>query len=328
MSNIVPFENAKLPAYLTAGNFAASADDLTSGVGQGYPVISIKGKVFHLIKGEERTLITKPGEDEPAGSIEVIILRANPNLSKVYYSTGYVEGSDSKPDCYSNDGKVPAADAEEAQSKTCATCPHNQWGSKITENGAKGKACSDSRRVAIAMPGHLNEPMLLRVPAASLKTLAQFGDTLKKRGVPNYNVVITKIGFDYTVAHPALTFKPVGFVDEATANEAANMTADEVVAQIIGTVPTARAVEAGEEKPETEAKPEAEAKPAPKATKSKALTEAVAEAAEAKPKAKVKVEDEGEEAPAPKKAAKPVEVDAGNLDDEIAGALEGLDFED
>jgi hypothetical protein len=332
MSNIVPFENAKLPAYLASGAFAGGADDLTSGVGQGYPIISIKGKVFHVVKGEERTLITKPnqdGDDEPASSIEVVILRANPNLSKVYYSTGYTEGSDAKPDCYSNDGKTPATDAEEPQAKSCATCPHNQWGSRITENDKKGKACSDSRRVAVATPDHLNEPMLVRVPAASLKPLAQFGDMLKKRGVPNYSVVVTRIGFDYTVAHPALTFKPVGFLSEAQALEAAQIASEEVVAQIIGTVPSAAAVERGEDKPVAEKS----------VAKSKALEEAVSKAeakTEAPAKVKVEAEDEPEAVEAKaeepkakaKVKAKPVEVNTGALEDEIADALDGLDFDD
>jgi len=214
MSNdMIAIKGDKLPAHLRAKekveNKFASAQ--SSG---GYPVVSIKGKVFHLQRGDERTLIAKPDDDEePARALEVVILDSNPNKSKVYYAGGYEEGSKDAPDCYSNDGVAPAADAEDPQSKKCATCPHNQWGSRITENGNKGKSCADSMRLAVAPAGQLNDPMLLRVPAASLKVLGQYGSQLAKRGVAPEHVV-TRIGFDYNVAYPALTFKAMGFIDE------------------------------------------------------------------------------------------------------------------
>lgn len=305
MSNLIPFEGSTLPAHIS--QFEANADDLTAGVGQSYPVISIKGKVFHLVRGEERTLIKRPGEKGPAASLEVVILRANPHLSKVYYASGYTEGSDAKPDCYSNDGVKPAADAENPQAKNCATCPHNQWGSRITENGKKGKACADSRRIAVAVPGHINEPMLLRVPAASLKALAQFGDLLKKRGVPNYSLVVTEIGFDYSVAHPQLTFTPVAFADAKTAAEAAEMAKEEVVAQIVGLAPSARALEAGETVAD--------------------VTDVVKPTA--KPAGSTKAEQDEETAPAPAPAkAKKEPVVAAPLEDDILKGLAELGFDD
>ena len=75
MANIVPFESAKLPAAL-ASMFAV--ERLGSVPGSSFPTISIKGKVFHKVQGGERELITKPGEDEPASSIEVVIVNRNP----------------------------------------------------------------------------------------------------------------------------------------------------------------------------------------------------------------------------------------------------------
>lgn len=234
MGNMIPFDSPNLPAHLRA--FAdISSDDLSAGVGGGYPVVSIKGKVFHIVRADEKTLVTKPGSEdgEPAPSIEVVILKANPAQSKVYYSSGYVEGSTEKPTCYSNDGIAPAADAQERQSTKCAVCPHNQWGAKITEQGKKAKACADSRRLAVAPIGQINDPMLLRVPAASLTALAEYGNMLKKRGV-KYPMVSTRIGFDYTVAHPALTFKPVGILSEDLMRQVVEAMNSDIVKQIIG----------------------------------------------------------------------------------------------
>ena len=331
MSNLIPFDSAKLPASI-AKAFSISFDDFSTGQKGGFPVISIKGKVFHIKRGDEKTLVTKPDSDgEPAASLEVIVLKTHPGVAKTYYSKGFSEGSVEKPDCYSNDGAAPAADAQSPQAKKCAACPHNQWGSKITEDGKKGKSCADVKRLAVAPAGQINDPMLLRVPAASLKTWDQYVDLLKKRGVPP-PAVVTKVGFDYTVAHPALTFKPIGFIDEAMAVEVKEVLDTDAVQNIIDGAPSAAEVDNGEaETPKAAAKPAPveEETPAPAPKKSAKLA-AVVDEAEAAPKAKVKVEAEAEEeapAPAPKKVAKVVEVD----DDITAGLddmLNDLGFDD
>jgi len=165
-------------------------------------------------------------------------------------------------------------------------------------------------RLAIAPAGQINDPMLLRVPAASLKTLGQYGAQLAKRGVePKY--VVTKIGFDYSVSHPALTFKASRFVDEAELSEIEATLRDEAetIGQIIGTsvAPNVEAI--------------ADAEPPAHVVKSAKLKEAEMEAVAA-PKASVKVEDE-EEAPKPK-AKKAAVVES----DDVLAALDNLDFDD
>jgi len=116
MKNLITFESAIVPATEPT-IFGAVANMFAAVASTGFPTISIKSKVFTIVRGDERTLVTKPGEDDPAGSIEVIILNANPVKSKVYYSSGWVEGSDAKPACYSNNGVGPEADAAEPQAK-------------------------------------------------------------------------------------------------------------------------------------------------------------------------------------------------------------------
>jgi len=288
MSDMVTIESGGLPAHLkgktkTNNLFAAAVS-----VG-GFPVISIKGKVFHIQRGDVRELVTKTGtDDEPAPSLEVVILSVNPNKSKVYYNTGFIEGSVAKPTCYSNNGVEPAADAEEQQSKKCNICPHNQWGSRITDSGGKGKACGDSMRLCVSAAGMINDPMLLRVPAATLKTLGLYGTQLSKRGVePQY--VVTKVGFDYNVAHPALTFKAVRFVEESELAlvEDTLVEESELIDQITGVT----------ERPNISVEPVGETTPTPKPV----------EATKPKPA---------------KKKVKEVE------DDEVDAALDNLDFDD
>lgn len=220
MSNIIPFDSGNLPAYLRSAEDASINDDLTSHASAGFPVLSIKGKTFSVSRGGDRTVLMNPKDpDSVASSLELVILKANKGTSKVFYIKGYVEGADAtKPDCFSNDGNKPDASVEKPQAKSCAVCPKAQWGSKISDDGRKGKACQDSVRIAVAAPDAINDPMLLRVPPASIKALGEFGDLLKKRGGGKlaYNMVVTRVGFVAEEASPKLTFKPVGMLsDEA-----------------------------------------------------------------------------------------------------------------
>ena len=315
MSQIIPFESASLPANIAS---MFQMERLGSLPTSSFPIISIKGKVFTKVQGDSRELITKPdGDGEPASSIEVVIVGRNPHRSKVYYASGYVEGSDAKPSCYSNNGLTPEADAEQPQAKKCATCQHNQWGSRVTDSGAKGKACADSQRIAVAPIGMINDPMLVRIPAASLKALDAFGDTLVKRNVP-YQLVATKIGFDYTVAHPQLTFKAIGLVDEATAMEVAAISKSDVVQQIIGIMAVEREeAEQVEPLPVISAPKPAAPAPAP-APKPVVAPEPVytPEPVEAAPK------------PVVKKTPPVIEVSTGGLESEIADVMANLDFDD
>jgi hypothetical protein len=279
MNDIVPFSSSKLPAFLKNAS-VSNANELTANVGSGgFPVMSIKGKVFSLVKNGERETLMNPNDpDEVATSINVVLLKANPNLSKVWYAKQFVEGSDAKPDCFSNDGIAPDPVVEAPQAKKCSVCPKNEWGSKVTEDGKKGKACADSRRLAIANPDAIDDPILLRAPAATLKPLAEYGAELAKKNVP-YSAVITKIGFDREAASPKLTFKPIGFLTEEQYEQVQKIVKDDTVASILGKpgeTPTpdsaevreSKALPAPEEKPEPEVEkapePKAEAKPAKK----------------------------------------------------------------
>ena len=327
-TKVIPFESASLPAFLQE-TFGLTNDLIVSG-GGGYPTVSIKGKVFTLKRGDEKTLITtqQDGEDVPARSLEVVILKAGPagdKLSKVYYASGYTEGSDAKPLCYSNDGIAPGVNATEPQAKSCATCPKNVWGSHVSEDGKKGKACSDSKRLAIAPAGQVNDPMLMRVPAASLKALTAFGQQLAKRGVP-YQAVVAKIGFDYSVAHPALTFKPVGFVDESTLMEIKEVVESDLVKRICGELEDLYVPDDADTAGESfEQKPKPEPKVEPKKSVVKPKPQ-VTEDDDPPPKVKVKVEAEEEApAPAPKPTAKSV---VQEVEDDLDAALDDMDFDD
>jgi hypothetical protein len=242
------------------------------------------------------------------------LLKANKGTSKVFYIKGYDKDTSEgqKPDCYSNDGVEPAADSQNKQAKKCATCPHNQWGSRVSEKGAtKGKACADAVRMAVAPAGQINDAMLLRVPPASIKALGEYGQMLAKRGV-GYNMVVTKVGFDVQAESPKLTFSAVGLLDDEGFAEVQEIAASDVVSNILGSsIMAAVAAEAAAPAEETV---EEEA-PAPKPV------------AKPKPAAKPVVEEAEEEVPAPKPAAKPKAKPAPVVDD-MDLDLDGINFDD
>ena len=236
MSNIIPFDSGNLPAYLKAPNRVVANDDLTAHASTGFPVMSIKGKNFTVVRDGERTVLTKEvdGEKISVPSIDVVLVKANKGTSKVFYAKGYQEGSEAaKPDCFSNTGDRPDPSVSAPQAKSCAVCPNNQWGSKIGDNGGKGKACQDSVRMAIATPDLINDPYLLRVPPASIKSLGEYGKMLAKRGV-GYSMVVTKIGFDMESPTPKLTFKPTGLLSDAAYAQVQEVVASETVQAILG----------------------------------------------------------------------------------------------
>jgi len=314
MSNITIFEPSKLPAFLQG--VAPVVNELTANVGGGgFPVLSIKGKLFTMVRDGEREVLLNPNDrDEPATSINVVILKANAGLSKVWYAKNYVEGSDAKPDCFSHDGVAPDPLVENPQSAKCSICEKNQWGSKMSEDGKKLKACSDSRRVAIANVDDVADAILLRVPPASLKPLAEYGAEVEKRGAPYFSVV-TKISFDREAASPKLTFKAVGWLTGEQYKGATEARDSATVANILGVKGTYVAPVGDDAAPE--------AKPAPAPAPEKPAAPAKA----AKPAAKKIEVEKDKPAPAPevKNPATVKIVEGDSLEDELDNLLGSLD---
>ena len=228
---VVPFSDV-VPAYLA--DMESDLRSYTTGVGGGFPVLSIKGKVFTVVQDDKRTIVTRPDDpDAPASYVEVVFLRSNPALSKTYYAKGYEEGSAARPDCASSDGVRPDQGVSDPQSKSCAACPHNAFGSGT---GGKGKGCQDTRRIAVAALTALDNPMLLRVPPASLKNLVKYATFLTQHNVKAMASVVTRIKFDAAEATPKLMFEPRAFLSKETLATVTEMAATELVGQIVGLV--------------------------------------------------------------------------------------------
>ena len=331
---------AQLPAYLQ-NKAALSVINSDVATFSGFGVLSIKGKVFTLVKDKQKKVMMRLDDpDEVLQNLNLIVARANKN-ARVFYAKAYseddAEGGPAKmPDCYSGDGTAPAADAREPQAKKCAICPHAVWG---TGNQGKGTACSVNTRLAVVDPDNVGEPLLLRVPAGSRANFADACKVADSRGLP-YNAVVFKVGFDPAAPSPKLTFKPIGLAgDEAYAKISAMYETDEIK-DIVGLLPHApRAAAVEDDTPDLTAdeldaaletkkavdtaKAKAAAKPAPKPAPVEDITmddidDVVAKPVVAeKPKAAAKA--------APKAAAKAEVAKAtDNSMDDLLGDLDAL----
>src|SRR6478735_801373 len=321
--------NALLPATFNGGistKFAGVKvnDDLSSGIQSSFGIVGYKGKVWSIrYRGDEEQLMRDDG-DGARGSIEVVILNASQAVSKIWYEQGYVEGSNAAPDCFSNNGVTPEPTSAKKQCDTCAACKHNAWGSRITPAGKQGKACSDSKRIAVVpMQDIPNEayggPMLLRVPAASLQDIAMYGGKMQQMGYPYFSVA-TRIAFDPAESYPKFQFSAIRPLTDDEAELVVAMREGHQVERILSENEFAAAPEtpAADDKPLFEQPPEdVTSKGNDDAAKADAEAKAKA-AAEAKAKADAAAKKKAETA-AKKKA---MEEEAARLEAEAAAASE------
>jgi hypothetical protein len=154
--------------------------DLTSDLGPGmHPRISIKGGQFHLIDAGTKYAAPIILKQTPQGQRVVmlaIIVGSNPKKSRIFYDQPYDPDNPGPPDCFSDNGVAPSADASSPQSRTCAECHFSKWGSDYSQlTNKKTKACSEKKKVAILVLGDTTRrPYELDVPPASLKNLATY----------------------------------------------------------------------------------------------------------------------------------------------------------
>jgi len=212
MSNdIVPLD-LQIPAHLAdrVGKPSVLGDSLGGGISGGaeFPRISIKGSRFRLIDGGAESVLD-------TNALEVVIVGANPGLSKAWYATAWnPDAEPTAPDCYSLEGDKPHPDSTQPQNDICTGCPQNAWGSSITPQGKKVKACADKKRLAVVSADDPSGPIyLLEVTASALKGLNKYNTGLRMRNIPT-EVVRTVVSFDTDASYPKLQFGFGGLLSE------------------------------------------------------------------------------------------------------------------
>lgn len=197
-----------LQKFITKNSSSSDAGAMAS-ASLSIPRISLKGRKFRLVEGGEE--IRKPADE-----LFVVILAVEPGaglMQKSYYKAGYTSGSSAPPDCSSSNGVMPDTWVAEPVAPKCSTCPMNVFGSAVSNNGKKAKACRDSKRLWVVEPDALDGTVFaLNVPVTSLKAMAEYGSMLAKQGIPPA-AVITKLSMADS-EFPQLQFDFLGFLEE------------------------------------------------------------------------------------------------------------------
>lgn len=344
---VVPF-NFAAPAVALGKKRENSANAVfLSANAPSYPELSIKGKVFTLVKGDVRKVLTRKltGED---GSVEevavttipLVVVAGNPR-ARVFFDKGYTEGADNqKPACFTFDGKGPDATSERPQAKNCQVCPHARWGSKVradNDGEAKGTACTPRIRMAVTDPNTPAAPFMLNVPPASAANWRGAVAMAENHGKDFFEVAF-KVKFDMEAPTPKLVFEPYGMLTDEALEKVKALQAEPVVQDILGVAnpiegdaALATAETAAAAQPKTEP---VKAKPAAKPAAADdemtgALGGALAAEAEVQAKAvtqKAKAESKPKAEPTkPKAEVKPVaSTVATDLGDDLLGGLQNL----
>jgi hypothetical protein len=180
--------------------------------GSPVPYLSIKSSRF--------TAVDAVGNARPVGAmdargmyLDVVIVDLNPSVSKTYYAEAFDPSSDDykPPTCWSDNGTGPSHRVATPPAHTCASCPMNVWGSKISENGKEVKLCNDSKKIALLLADGTNIPFRLNIPPASLKPWKTHCQTVAANGA-DLTMLVSRLRFDPAATGPVLTFESISWV--------------------------------------------------------------------------------------------------------------------
>ena len=209
MTNIALFNPSNVPAFARNHELSETAKALTGGgVGTSSKRISIKGGVFRLLAGGKEIAAI----DERF--LDVIIVKAAPKVSRIFYAKSYDGDNITGPDCWSNDGERPDASAENKQASTCMSCPQNIAGS----GQGNSRACRYQQRLAVVLENNIEGDVLqLTLPATSVfgkedgdkRPLQAFARNLAMQNPPiSPEMIVTRMKFDTKAEAPKLHFAP------------------------------------------------------------------------------------------------------------------------
>ena len=244
MTNIALFNPSNAPSFARNHELSETAKALTGGgVGNSSQRISIKGGVFRLLAGGKEIASI----DERF--LDVIIVKAAPKVSRIFYAKSYDGDNITGPDCWSNDGERPEASAENKQSNTCMTCPQNIAGS----GQGNSRACRYQQRLAVVLENNIEGAVLqLTLPATSVfgkedgdkRPLQAFARNLALQNPPiSPEMIVTRMKFDTKAEAPKLHFAPSRWLtDEEYAIVKTQGDSDEAKRAVVMTVAAADGV--------------------------------------------------------------------------------------
>ena len=312
MSNITLFNSSNVPAFARNNELSDTAKALTGGgAGLSTKRISIKGGVFRLVAGGKEVAAIDDRH------LDVIIVRAAPKVSRIFYAGAYNAEAIVRPDCWSNDGEKPDASIAAPQSKTCMGCPQNEAGS----GNGNSRACRFQQRLAVVLANNPEGDVLqLTLPATSIfgkeegdkRPLQAYARFLAAQTPPvNPEQIVTRMKFDTKAESPKLFFAPTRWLtDDEYPIAVAQGESDDAKRAVTLTVAQADGVKAAPMNiagaaPKPVTKPMGEMM-----DEDDAAAMAEVKAAKAKPKAKAEPEAEADEPEVRKETAKAAAVPA------------------
>lgn len=165
--------------------------------------ISTKGKVFTLPDGTVSN-----------GPLSLVIL--DWRITHAYYTGIYDPAKPRSPDCWALSNTVACAPdplkVKAPKHSECTSCPFNEYGTAAT---GRGKACKETRRLAVvppdAKPGDM--PFLLEVSPTGIKSFESLVYALAGRGLTPLEF-ITEVAFKSDATYPTLVFSPAAPLDD------------------------------------------------------------------------------------------------------------------
>lgn len=218
-----------LPAYLQNLPSRNLAQTAIANVGAGTPpYLSIQGNRF--------TLVDIAGNTIPIQTlhVDVVIVDINNHVSKIFFGLNkpYDPDNPTPPVCFSDNGIAPSQGSGQPQSATCASCPHNVWGSKISQMGSAVKQCADQQKIAVYVPEYSDGLFLLRIPPGSFVNWRAYMAKFAGAGLEP-DRVITRISFEQN-AVGTLLFQSPGYITETMVGMVSKMIESKAAEMMIG----------------------------------------------------------------------------------------------
>lgn len=228
-NNLPALATAQLPAFLAAAMQNRSTNQaLLTG-------LSTAGSVLRLVANQGRFRIKDGGTETilPDLYLDTIIIGGVPGATRAFYATAYKpsdEKENKQPDCASLRGDVPDANSPNKQAVSCAACPQNVWGSKISPTGSEIKACSEYRRIALVAADDPDTLYQANIPPASIsKSWTKYLKEMDLRGI-DLAMVKTRISLQEHV----WKFDYAGFINEEQLASIQRLLSSSAVDDILG----------------------------------------------------------------------------------------------
>lgn len=148
------------------------------------------GRVKISAGGANVFQVTEAGDDpdnaESEKAIEGVIVMYHKTFG--YWPNAYGATDDPSPVCASTDGEL-GTNRQTGETKSCSTCPYNQFGSKAD---GRGKACKNMYRLYIMRRGDVL-PIVLTVPPTGIKAFDNYRVKTVMKDRKKLEAILTRI---------------------------------------------------------------------------------------------------------------------------------------